>query len=64
MDTSTATTPVQCIDLMCTAPATRQAYSKSYDPTDPWNADGFDAFCAGHAPKGSWPLVASEAVSE
>lgn len=52
---------VQCSDPMCTHRATRQAYSALWDDRDPWNAAGFAAFCAGHAPVGSWPL--DESVS-
>lgn len=50
----------RCTFGPCPFPATRQTCSEDYDPTDPWTADGFDAWCAGHAPRDSWPLEVSE----
>lgn len=54
------TTSPQCSETICSAPATLQTYSLNWTADDPWNAEGFLAYCAGHAPAGSWPLVASD----
>ena len=55
-----ATPRPQCAFPICPFPATRQAYAKEFDATEPWRAENYVPYCAGHAPRDSWPLEVSE----
>lgn len=53
-------TTIRCSQPLCPFVATRQTYAADYDEHDPWRAENFLPWCAGHAPRGSWVLIKSE----